>query len=187
MSHFLLGVILPDHIETEDAESYLHEVMEPYDEDIVVDAYNRPCGCGTRRADNMASEIATEKTGLTWEMLRNTFHERPREDHSEEAWLKRTQPLREAEKQALAGLTIKPDPDCDNCQGSGTYPSTYNPKSKWDWWCIGGRWDGLITGLTTESEDDGLNFEQSHESIENNVTDVKNLTSDTMPFAFILP
>lgn len=32
--------------------------------------------------------------------------------------------------------------------------STYNPKSKWDWWCIGGRWSGsLITHLKPEAKD----------------------------------
>lgn len=27
----------------------------------------------------------------------------------------------------------------------GNVLSTYNPKSKWDWWEIGGRWDGFLT------------------------------------------
>lgn len=27
----------------------------------------------------------------------------------------------------------------------GNVLSTYNPKSKWDWWEVGGRWDGYLT------------------------------------------
>lgn len=31
---------------------------------------------------------------------------------------------------------------CDECKGGGKSKSTYNPKSKWDWYVIGGRWTG---------------------------------------------
>lgn len=27
---------------------------------------------------------------------------------------------------------------------NGDILSTYNPNSKWDWWCVGGRWSGLL-------------------------------------------
>lgn len=33
---------------------------------------------------------------------------------------------------------------CDECHGTGTYMSTYNPKSKWDWYEVGGRWSGWL-------------------------------------------
>lgn len=33
---------------------------------------------------------------------------------------------------------------CETCNGSGTVDVTYNPDSKWDWWVIGGRWDGVM-------------------------------------------
>lgn len=36
--------------------------------------------------------------------------------------------------------------DGSGCRGTGTVKSTYNPKSKWDWHVIGGRWNGYITG-----------------------------------------
>ncbi len=39
-------------------------------------------------------------------------------------------------------LYQQPDPQCDDCQGTGTRLSTYNPDSQWDWWTIGGGWDG---------------------------------------------
>lgn len=35
-------------------------------------------------------------------------------------------------------------PDCDECHGTGTRMSTYNPRSKWDWYSLGGRWKGTF-------------------------------------------
>lgn len=36
------------------------------------------------------------------------------------------------------------DYEADRIDGDGNLYTTYNPKSKWDWWTIGGRWSGLI-------------------------------------------
>ena len=36
--------------------------------------------------------------------------------------------------------------DGSACGGTGRVMSTYNPKSKWDWYVVGGRWDGWIQG-----------------------------------------
>ena len=57
----------------------------------------------------------------------------------------------------------------------GNSLSTYNPKSKWDWYRVGGRWDGDIQGKTVESTDNGFNFDDGHESLKNNMTTVKDL------------
>ena len=35
------------------------------------------------------------------------------------------------------------------------YWSTYNPKSKWDWFALGGRWDGAVTGNLEQIPDYG--------------------------------
>lgn len=32
--------------------------------------------------------------------------------------------------------------DGSGCGGTGKHMTTYNPQSKWDWWSIGGRWQG---------------------------------------------
>lgn len=37
--------------------------------------------------------------------------------------------------------------DGSGCGGTGVNPTTYNPDSKWDWYSIGGRWDGNLTEL----------------------------------------
>ena len=45
--------------------------------------------------------------------------------------------------------------DWETFDENGNIISTYNPKSKWDWWSLGGRWTGLLklkqpTNLTPE-------------------------------------
>jgi hypothetical protein len=64
--------------------------------------------------------------------------------------------------------------DGEGCGGTGVYMSTYNPKSQWDWWRIGGRWNGAIKG-TPENDDHGFNFPPEFEKPENNTTDVNDL------------
>lgn len=34
--------------------------------------------------------------------------------------------------------------DDSGCGGTGRVMSTYNPESRWDWWTIGGRWNGYF-------------------------------------------
>ena len=34
--------------------------------------------------------------------------------------------------------------DCEECDVNGLYTTTYNPKSKWDWYLIGGRFRGYF-------------------------------------------
>jgi len=37
-----------------------------------------------------------------------------------------------------------PDPQCEECNGAGKVSTDYNPKAEWDWWVIGGRFDGVV-------------------------------------------
>ena len=72
----------------------------------------------------------------------------------------------------------KPDPACEECQGTGIYQSRYNPKSQWDWYQIGGRWFGqfvLKDGITRDGRADdpawGLSKEEIEEAIKENRAD----------------
>ncbi len=48
---------------------------------------------------------------------------------------------------------IEPASDCEDCEGSGTRVTTYNPASKWDWYVIGGRWEGeLVEGYDASND-----------------------------------
>ena len=55
--------------------------------------------------------------------------------------------------------------------------STYNPDSKWDWWVIGGRWDGWL-----------LDHETSGEQVAANMTTTEDaLARGKIPHAIITP
>jgi hypothetical protein len=68
----------------------------------------------------------------------------------------------------------QPDPGCETCDGSGHYTSTYNPQSKWDWYRVGGRFDGLVTE-NPQSSENGFNFAAKHETLANNSVPVQEL------------
>jgi hypothetical protein len=87
----------------------------------------------------------------------------------------------------------KPKTDCDECNGTGFYPSTYNPLSKWDWYRVGGRFDGRITNNPQESEN-GFNFAAKHETLANNSVPVTELLEAQanggeayIPYALVTP
>lgn len=78
------------------------------------------------------------------------------------------------------------DPECPDCNGTGTYLTTYNPKSKWDWGEIGGRWDGYITQIDTD--------DRQLEALKNNTAAIETLlmleqTNGELitPFAILTP
>lgn len=50
------------------------------------------------------------------------------------------------------------DDDDGDCLGTGTYTSTYNPNSKWDWYVIGGRWNGWLADEDKQPENDPRNW-----------------------------
>lgn len=50
--------------------------------------------------------------------------------------------------------------------------STSNPNSFYDWFVIGGRWDGILTD-NFQSSENGFNFSEFHQTIGNNSISVK--------------
>ena len=62
------------------------------------------------------------------------------------SWMDRHEAL-DAEIQARVRehpMYNKPSPDCDECEGTGTVKTTRNPDGRWDWYQIGGRWNGYL-------------------------------------------
>jgi hypothetical protein len=56
-----------------------------------------------------------------------------------------------SERDAIADETERadpryrqPDPECDDCHGTGRERTTANPQGFWDWWAVGGRWAGVL-------------------------------------------
>lgn len=65
-------------------------------------------------------------------------------------------------------------------------PSTYNPKSKWDYWVIGGRWNGEIRNAPRD-DGVGFNFGEEFHQLSENIIRVKELDHKLVPFAVVTP
>ena len=193
MSHFFTVVLVPDG--TEDVEAKIRELLSPYNENTSVEPYLTKCYCVGVEANRAARREAVRTTGTTLEQIRGKFwaERKSSEDEDEEAgdraWEEAIAPFRAAEESAEKAhpLYEKPDADCEECSGTGQRQTTYNPLSKWDWWRIGGRWDGNISGQDRPSEDGGFNFGGDYESLEANSIVVSKLADDFSCFALVTP
>lgn len=68
------------------------------------------------------------------------------------------------------------------------YISTYNPASKWDWYRVGGRWDGQMLGLDTMNDGQGgFNFGKEFSTLKRNSCLIDDMSPDFVPFAFVTP
>lgn len=70
----------------------------------------------------------------------------------------------------------KPFPSCDACNGTGTMTTTYNKYACFDWWQIGGAWDGDLGADTPKAS-----------SIRRNCTLVRRLPRGYYLFAIVTP
>lgn len=153
MSHF--AVLVLSHEIKNDVESQLHEILAPYDENMEVDEYDRECYCHGRIARIAAREMATKQLGAGFiDVQRKAYWAMSEEDKEAADFEDMIKPYTDIEEAVVKNhiLKDKPDPSCEDCEGSGWRESTYNPKSKWDWWQIGGRWTGYL-GDYDPSED----------------------------------
>lgn len=201
-------------------DDVVNELLAPYCEELEADPYQRECWCLGRTARREARDTAAKVTGKTIDDLRgklrsekqekfgtNDYRELVKEMSKEERdeyigtvlawedkrWSELLAPLEAEEEKAYRAhpLYDKPNQECDECKGTGTYESTYNPKSKWDWWSYGGRWDGAIQKKEVESEDNGFNFADHHRNMGGNITMVKTILErwedKDAPFAMLVP
>lgn len=58
-----------------------------------------------------------------------------------------------------------------------------NPNSKWDWWCVGGRWDGMLSGDRQRSSNYPAPIDNEH----TNVVPIASLPDDFSCFAIVTP
>jgi len=169
MSHFTTLVLVRDYCYDglDDLKNTVNNMLAPFDENLEVPEYGADCHCIGQVAKRAAIKVAESKVG-TLGSLRESFHkDRPKEEQTDAAWKEHIKAYVEAEKEAFENhpMKDKPDPTCgfytedylhsghnagerfedgSGCGGTGKYLSTYNPKSKWDWWQIGGRWQGAL-------------------------------------------
>lgn len=155
MTHFVVGIIIPKE-EINRAESYIDEVMYPYSETLEVEPY----------IDKTKEEV--EKEFLNFKMeLKEKIAENKVSDYEEKY----------IENEQIKEISIKEwvkDWYGQDLDSKGNLLSTFNKKSFWDWYRIGGRWDGILTDNKQRSQD-GFNFDDKHETIANNSIKVKEL------------
>jgi hypothetical protein len=135
MSHFTVLVI------GENPE----EQLAPFSENLKVEEYEEDCSCATDSMHEKKYEILFNEFGGDFnEKFREPYHKMP----SAEApnWEEYIKPYVDRENQLEKELIEykKPDPNCEDCEGTGKVMSTYNTNSKWDWHQLGGRWTGFF-------------------------------------------
>lgn len=187
MSHFTVGVIVPNTLEAAAIEGRIAEMLEPYSENLQVDEYDHKCWCIGRHAQKVGEQEADRLVG-TWDAQRDAFFQTPEylareaepdfsewmDEKAKALWQAFTKEFSHAyKKQALATAQAqpdyqKPDPECDSCHGTGTYRTTYNPQSQWDWYVIGGRWDGNLIETPRDDGQHGFNHGTEHHQLQNN-------------------
>lgn len=116
MSHFLVGVIV-DKVDDVD------RLLAPYDENLEVEKYiDRTKAQIIQKARDTKAKIS--KKAEEDEEYRNNISE------WSQSYLNA-----ETDEELYALETY----DCEHDE-EGNELTTYNPNSKWDWYCIGGRW-----------------------------------------------
>lgn len=190
MSHYFTVVILPE--DTENIHEAVYRLMAPYDENKQVPEYEAECWCIGLEATRDARRAADE--AYNFQPLRKAYWRLSDKVQEPPPW-------KEFAKEHIEGWnrvyeeTLNAHPrkgmpieSCESCGGTGVAKTTYNPDSKWDWYRIGGRWDGVIRNIHVESQDNGFNFGSQHETLEMNTAPISDiLKNEIVPFAIVTP
>lgn len=162
MSHFLTFVVVPSRLAgapESRLDDAIRPLLAPFNENIEVEPYRKKCSCIGRAARH---EVAIELgLGDRMSAAREAFNaaepdyfklDPDARERQDEKWRATIAPILKLEQEALLAhpLIEKPNPECGDCRGTGSRESTYNPKAKWDWFVIGGRWQGVLVGADIE-------------------------------------
>ena len=177
--HFHLGVLLPAELAggQESVELAIDALMEPYWQDMEVDPYMTRCYCvGQTAEEEVDRQVESEFGPIA--SLRKRFEtesafacyrteEAASGAEADRAWERfirfderrtRRKALLEAHPGKDAPSPLDDGSPCDNCGMTGEDESTANPDMKWDWWKIGGRWAGWLSG-EYDPDGDPRNYE----------------------------
>lgn len=191
MSHFVTCVFVePEHLpENAAIEARVEQLMAPFDENLEMDEYEDDCYCARLLARNKSSELTEELFGSS---IRDDTNEsmydrwKLMDENTRPDWTSVYEAWTTVEKSVMDKLPLVPDSTCEECKGTGKITTTYNPNSKWDWWVVGGRWDGWLTGMENPSKDNGFNFGEEHHTLGFNSQPATKCRPDDPPFAFVL-
>lgn len=197
MSHYVALVLVESQHQTdEEIQMRVADLLSAFDENTQVEPYERECDCIGSLACYEAAR-AVEEAGEAGRIkpiddLRREWATLPEDQRTKDRWQAMTHVAQRIYDDTVwqSPNRNKPNPECTVCGGTGTHKSTYNPISKWDWWRIGGRWDGWVHGAWRESVDGGFNFGAEHEQVAFNSTHVSDLLARDelpVPFAVLTP
>jgi hypothetical protein len=185
MSHFVVLCVLgPANsklaLAGRNPEQLVERMLSPYSEHTEVDPYKEPCYCRStvirmRREAAMLKELgvsddtfldrcrAAHKKWLDEKGIKLGPFEST--DETEAHWNGLLAPMRAIEERvdaeaAAEDVALAAEKDCEDCKGTGLRETRYNPKSKWDWYQIGGRWTGFIDPTGYDPMDDPRNVHQ---------------------------
>lgn len=193
MSHFTVGIIVPQSVE--DVEAEIDRLLAPYSEHLEVPAYDAKCYCVGRIANSYGEDEAIRQHG-TWADKREAFRAELQRrnlnwdsEGTDALWEEFTKDFKHQYRKTMFEtarthpLYQKPNPKCSKCHGTGFYKTTYNPDSKWDWYRIGGRWDGDLIESPRRS-DNGFNWDTDHQQLQNNSVPLEELLQRETLFTF---
>ncbi len=165
MSHFTVGIIVPSH-ELPHLNRFIADQMAPYDETMEAEPY-------------ISYSIEQAQADLTrdiahFERIIERIIERKDADYNLEQCQEYLEKLHVTTPEERYREYVEHHERFD---ADGEPISTYNPDSKWDWYVIGGRWDGWINDRDT-----------SHEAVSDNIaTTEAALERNKIPHAIITP
>ena len=137
MSHFCVYVF-------HDKNTSIDTLLAPYDENIVVEPYVEYTK--EEAIAKVRKEIEDYKNGTYAKYIKNPEEYEKKYECTKKhiEFLKNEFPQQINWTDDQCYDDIKEDYDSDMIDKDGNLLSKYNPKSKWDWYEVGGRWDGGI-------------------------------------------
>ena len=183
MSHFVVNIIVPNELllDRKKLDKHIEIIMSRFDEGREVDPY--PAWTRETAAEEKKKQIREYQSHLN-------------DPNPPDHWLQPGGWL-EICQNKIVSLNTKSDEEYfqelseryEEFNENGEPLSTYNPESKWDWYRIGGRWDGWLTDKEEErSSDNGFNWGDDHTSLKFNCISVAEaIEKEKIPYALITP
>jgi hypothetical protein len=161
MSHSTVAVLIPPDeflggVNEVEIDAILKERMAYYYEYMLVPEYEIECYCIGQAALDRALACAEKQHGPL-DNTRAEFHSLPEDQRTDERWERMTRDRIATQKCAFETDPERndPNPSCEECSGGGKRKTTRNPHAKWDWYEVGGRWDGVIQDGTDTPAPEG--------------------------------
>lgn len=150
MSHFTVVVALPAG--TEDVEAALEKVLAPYNENTEVPRYvqyTKEQAVAKEREEiiqyrdhGFYAEYIKDPVAYAAQKVNHASHLQ----YLSTEFPEKLKYLDDNDWLYQKAIRWAEEGDLDD---DGNITSTYNPKSKWDWWAIGGRWSRTVFNATS--------------------------------------